>query len=74
MLPATLWIERFGTKAPELYFTIFNPADTEATALIAPDSNTDKPWDELITGKHLDDLTKAIAVPPRSIRVLRIAP
>lgn len=73
--PAHLWIERFGTAAPELYFTVFNPGTEPATAVLAAGDAGATSWLELVTGQEVSHPGQAgMLVPPKSVRVLQARP
>jgi hypothetical protein len=69
--PRTLWLERFGTKPPDLYFTLYNPTDKPLDARLTLDRRAlaltlKVAMKELVAGGEV------LAVPPRSLRVVQI--
>ncbi|MBI5684142.1 MAG: hypothetical protein HZC54_03585 [Verrucomicrobia bacterium] len=69
--PRTLWLERFGTKPPDLYFTLYNPTDEPLNARLTLDHRAlaltaKAEMKELVTGGE------ALAVPPKSLRVVQL--
>jgi hypothetical protein len=75
--PSTLWLERFGTKPPELYFTVYNPTDKPLDARLALDRRalalTPKAaTKELVAGG--DPSIGALTIPPKALRVVQIVP
>lgn len=71
-----LWLERFGTGAPELYFTLYNPGSSPQTAALRVDRErlgtpTAVKLLELVESRTLDT-SAPVTVPPRSLRVLQL--
>jgi hypothetical protein len=69
--PSTLWIERFGAKPPDLYFTVYNPTDKPLDTRLTLDRRAlalmpKATMTELVAGGEL------LAVPPKSLRVVQI--
>jgi len=67
--PRTLWLERFGVKPPELYFTIYNPTDKPLNARLTLDRRAlaippNVTMNELVAG--------AFALPPKTLRVVQV--
>jgi len=67
--PSAVLVERFGTKPPELYFTLYNPTDKPLDARLAPDRDaplftTESTMKELVAG--------TLTMPPKALRVVQI--
>lgn len=66
--PRTLWLERFGTRPPELYFTLYNPTDKPLEARLTLDHQAlalspNTAMKELVAG--------TFAIPPKTLRVIQ---
>jgi len=75
---AEVWLERFGTGEKGLFFTVYNPTETDKTVGLTVDRASlgctgDLPLTELPGGRKLgrDDLAR-LPVPAKSLRVIRI--
>jgi hypothetical protein len=71
-----IWVERFGTSAPELYFTLFNPDDKPVEITIQPDAPLGLALGsrlrELVEGKSDLPLGATLTLPPATLRVLQV--
>jgi hypothetical protein len=68
-----VWLERFGDKPPELYFTVYNPGDTEQTVSLAFDNSAvsrDSILRELVTCGQSSSVK--LVIPAKSLRVLQV--
>lgn len=73
--PASLWLERFGTQPPDLYFSVFNPGSDPATVSLAPDAgNGGRAWRELVTNQPLASPPLELSIPAQSLRVIQAEP
>ncbi len=74
--PRTVWVERFGVKPPDLYFTVYNP-DTNSVnvQLTIENGKLDLPTStnlvELVEGRLVVPPQYKITVPAKSLRVLQ---
>jgi hypothetical protein len=72
-----VWIERFGTKPPELYFSLYNSTAEPAEAKVAIDYQSlsvpaSAPLLEIVESRALADLTQPIALAPHTLRVIQV--
>ena len=75
--PGSVWGERFGTRAPELYLSLYNPdaqrvevkltIDRQALALGASPGLR-----EIVTDETLADLAQPIVLEPYTLRVIQV--
>jgi hypothetical protein len=67
--PRALWLERFGTKPPDLYFTLYNPTDKPLDAQLT----LDRQALGLTPGSTMQELVAGtLAIPARAMRVVQI--
>ncbi|MCK5805296.1 MAG: carbohydrate binding domain-containing protein [Lentisphaeria bacterium] len=75
---ATVWLERFGTGAKGLFFTLYNPTDAPKTVGITIDHDAlaygaDQPIREIVLKRRLTVANlETLELPPKSLRVLQI--
>jgi hypothetical protein len=74
---AGVWIERFGTKAPELYFSVYNSTAQPAEAKVVIDYQSlgvpaDAPLQEIVENTPPSDLTQPIKLAPHTLRVIQV--
>lgn len=74
---SSLWLERFGTKPPELYFTLYNPGSQLQTASVkvdrqALDLASRLAVREWVEGGEVD--LGSMSVPAKGLRVLQVTP
>jgi hypothetical protein len=72
-----VWIERFGTKPPELYFSLYNDTTNPAEAKVAIDYQAlgvpvGAPLQEIVENRALAGLTQPIALAPHTLRVIQV--
>ena len=72
------WIERFGAKPPNLYFTLYNSMTEPAQVSIDIDRHAlgvpaAAPLREIVEDRLVSDLSAPITLPPHSLRVIQVA-
>jgi hypothetical protein len=72
-----VWIERFGIKPPELYFSVYNSTAEPAEVKVAVDYQSlsipaSAPLLEIVENRALADLKKPVALAPHTLRVIQV--
>ncbi|MBI5395544.1 MAG: hypothetical protein HZA91_09640 [Verrucomicrobia bacterium] len=74
--PGGIWVERFGTRPPELYFTLYNPTSTNAQARLTINRDVlnipaSASLRELVESREKLNLAEPLALPPHSLRIVQ---
>ena len=72
-----VWLERFGTAAPELYFSVYNSQSAPAEVRITVDCKAlslpaGGPWRELVEDRNLQSLEQPLRLAPHALRVIQV--
>jgi hypothetical protein len=73
----SVWIERFGAKPSELYFSLYNDTTKPAEVKVAIDHQSlgvpaSAPLLEIVENRALADLTQPVMLAPHTLRVIQI--
>ena len=74
--PRTVWMERFGVKPPELYFTLYNPGPQPVRARLTIEAKqlglpAPPKLAELVEGRPVLSPQDEMTIPARSLRVVQ---
>lgn len=73
-----VWVERFGTRSPDLYFSLYNSKAVPTETKLSIDRNAravgaNASLREIVENRMVPDLAQPIAMKPHTLRVIQVA-